>query len=236
MSKRRMSMLTLAALGGSVVTVCVLGVRPYRSMRGRFKGEKRQKGLSMAIQKLVKTTEPPQAAFTQLAVKYYSGEVQYHKSARTRAVQLRRSGQVNEASTRRLLEYMHCVRCAELLTRFIGVDGGTGIQWFDDRRIGSWVRARNTKLAVARTGSKSDPTLPLGKAILYKVTRGPRSGACYDLFAYHKTNLQYSRKMLKYARRLQQKRLEDQARELLFNERERSIRNSFLPGESVQRI
>ena len=65
--------------------------------------------------------------------------------------------------------------------------------------------------------------------MLYMLTRGPRKGSAYGLFIYHKTNLQHSRKMLKYARLLQRKKLEDQARELLCKERDRCISLSFPP-------
>lgn len=234
MDRARTRAYVLTAMGGFVVMACVLGVRPYRSRHGMFRREnreKRGKGIGMTVKTLVKTTQPPKAADTQEAVSYFEDEEQRHKAALARVVQLRRKGQVNLATTRRLLEYQQCARNAARLARAVGVDGGTGIRFLDDLRIGGWVRARNTTLAAALSGNKADSPLPVGKAILYFVTRGPRKGACYALFAYHKTQLQHSRKMLKYARLLQRKGLERQAHELLNEERDLCAMDSFLPGE-----
>lgn len=231
MDKARASALTLTAIGGFVVMACILGVRPYRSMHGKFKCGEREKGFGMTVKTRVKTAPPPKAAYTQESVGYFEDEVQHHKSGRARAVQLCRKGQANVATTTRLLEYQHCVRGAAHLATIVGVDGGTGIRLLDDLHIGGWVRARNTTLAAALSGIKADSPLSLGKAMLYAVTRGPRKGACYDLFVYHKTQLQHCRKMLKYAKRLQRKGLDRQARELLYKERDRCAMYSFLPDE-----
>jgi hypothetical protein len=190
----------------------------------------------MAIKTFVRTTPPLKATYTKQAVSYFEDEVQHHKSGRARAVQLRRKGQMNGAATGRLLEYQHCVRGEEHLARIVGVDGGTNIRFLDDLRIGGWVRARKTTLAAALSGIKADSPLPFVKAILCMVTRGPRRGMCYELFVYHKTQLQHSRKMLKYARRLQRKGIESQARELLYKERDRCIPYCFLPTEHARPI
>lgn len=220
-----------AAIGGFVVA-CALSIGRYWSSWSVWCRSGRtlyRRGLTMANQALTQSG----GTYAQYAVDFCRGAVQYHEAASATALRLRRKGLMNYATHEHLLEYQLCARRAESLAKIVGIDGGTGIGIFDNPRARQWLRNRIHVLTAARSGIEADQPLPVGKAIVYWVTHGPREGACYDLFYYHKTRLQHYRKMFEQAEHLLQNELERQAYELLRMERDRCITYSFQPGEPV---
>lgn len=229
--------LMLMAIGGIAVLVCVFGGRAYRARRGRFGRGKR--GRERAVSNKQPVDQAQQRVVingkwcAQRAVEVFQGGVQHHKNGRDRAVQMCQQGHVNEAAAMRLLEYQNYARRAVMLAGIVGIDGGTGIALIDNIRANVWLSKRINALSAARSGIRNDPPLSLGKSLLYRITHGPRTGACYELYLFHETSQQHYTKMLEEAQNCLRHGLEREAREMLCRERDRCITYSFQPGERV---
>lgn len=162
------------------------------------------------------------------------GGVRHCVQGKTIARELRREGRSEAAKNRRILEYLYFAERAAKLAKLVGVPGGTGVSWLDNRRIDTWHARRRYTLMHGTTGVTTDPPLRAWTAQLYRVTGGPHTGACHDLVRMFDGDLHHCQKALDAARYFQAQDLEDQAYVLLCAERDRCIQLSFLPTETVE--
>jgi hypothetical protein len=173
-------------------------------------------------------------SYARRAVEIMEGGVQHCTQSKALALELRRQGKSEDAKSRRAREYLYFAERAAMLAKLVGVPGGTGVSWLDNRRIDAWHAGRRYTLMHGTTGVTTDPPLRAWTAQRYRLTGGPRSGACHDLVRMFDSDLHHCQKALDAARYLKAHDLEDQARVLLRAERDRCIQLSFLPTETVE--
>lgn len=149
------------------------------------------------------------------------------------ATQLRRTGREQEAARELLLERRRYARRVARLSEIIGIDGGSRMGFWNAPRIREWLSCRVRDLDTEQDNLGADQPLNVGKAILYRVTGGPRSGACYALYLFQKASVEHYTKLAQEAHQYLQHAREEDARELLRKERDRCVILSFLPGQKV---